>query len=227
MVKGRAVAPPGDHLHHWRLHLHEAAAVEVVADELHHLGTDTEGPPRILVHDQVDITLAVAQLLIRNAVKLLRQGPQRLGQQANTLDLDREFSSLGFEQHPLGADDVTDVPLLELGVVEPLFQGVALHEELHPTGHVLDVGEAGFAHHPAAHQAAGDAHPQAHRLQLFLALVVILGMEFTSHAVAPEVVGKGDGRSPAVWPVFPRPLGNELVFVLYLIVHRFIQTFYL
>ena len=69
-----------DHLHHRRFDFHEAVTVEIVANELDDARADAEGFTRRLVHDQVEVAHAVTLLLVCQAVKLLRQRAQRLGQ---------------------------------------------------------------------------------------------------------------------------------------------------
>ena len=78
---GRGAA--GDRLHHRRLDLEEAVRDHELADRLHaccERSTKTSRACR--VGDQVDVALAVALLLVGQAVELVRQRPQRLGEQA-------------------------------------------------------------------------------------------------------------------------------------------------
>jgi hypothetical protein len=70
----------------------------------------------------------------------------------------RRISGFGLEQHSFGAQDVADVKVFEV-FVQPIRQPVAGEIELDPAGVVLQVAEARLAHDPAAHHAAGDAHP--------------------------------------------------------------------
>ena len=187
--RGRAAR---DHLHHRCLDLEEAAPVQVAADELNHPGARLEGAPRRLVHDQVEVALPVAALLVGEAVELLRQGPQRLGEQAQFVAVHRQLAGLGLEQPALGADDVAEVPVaLEL-LVDPVRERVALHVELNAARHVLDVDEAGLAHHAPAHDPPGDPHPDGQRLQLLGRPAAVLGVQLARDDVAPEVVRKGD-----------------------------------
>ena len=67
-----------------------------------------------LVHDQVHVALAVARLGVGEAVPLVRQRPQRLGQQPQ-LSARTDSSPVCVRiSVPVGADDVADVPALEL-----------------------------------------------------------------------------------------------------------------
>ena len=68
----------------------------------------------------------------------------------------RQLASARLEQLALGADDVAQVPVLE-GGVGFLAHVVARDVDLEAAGGVLQGGEAGLAHHPLEHHAAGDA----------------------------------------------------------------------
>jgi hypothetical protein len=62
---------PGDRLHHGGLDLQEPARLQKRADEIHDRRAPLEDPPGRLVHDEVEVALAVAGLLIGQAVELL------------------------------------------------------------------------------------------------------------------------------------------------------------
>ena len=70
----------GDGLQHRRFHFEEVALVEEFADVADHLRTHTEGVAGFLVDDQVDVALAITLLGVGQAVVLVRQRTQRLGQ---------------------------------------------------------------------------------------------------------------------------------------------------
>mmetsp|Transcript_59178 Transcript_59178/g.157505 ORF Transcript_59178/g.157505 Transcript_59178/m.157505 type:complete len:233 (-) Transcript_59178:427-1125(-) len=53
-----------NHVHHGRLHLHEATRIEIVSNEGDNLGSDDEGVSHILVHHKVQVPLAIADLWI-------------------------------------------------------------------------------------------------------------------------------------------------------------------
>ena len=53
--------------------------IRVGADGSEDIGTSTEGSARFLVHDQVDVALAVLQLLVGEAVEFVGQRADRLG----------------------------------------------------------------------------------------------------------------------------------------------------
>src|SRR5699024_11865443 len=66
--------------------------------------------PRRIVHDQVDIALAVAQLLVLQAVVLVRQRAQRLGQQLGRFDVNVEIALARLVYRAGDADDIADIP---------------------------------------------------------------------------------------------------------------------
>ena len=93
---GRGAA--GDRLHHRRLDLEEAARVEERADARARAPRAPEDPPRLRVGDEVDVALAVAQLDVGQAVPLLRQRPQRLGEERQIARRDRQLAGPGAEE---------------------------------------------------------------------------------------------------------------------------------
>ena len=66
---------------------------------------DKDCEARLLVHDHVDVALAVLLLDVGEAVELVRQRAQRLGQQADFGRLDAQFAGSGLHQRTDDADD--------------------------------------------------------------------------------------------------------------------------
>ena len=61
-------------LHQHRcLHLHEATTIEEVTDLTDDLGTFDEDILRVLVHDEVDVTLTISRIGILQTMELLRK----------------------------------------------------------------------------------------------------------------------------------------------------------
>jgi hypothetical protein len=111
---GRGAA--GDRVHHRRFDFEEAVPVHVIADRGDDATAGEEGEAGFLVHDQVDVTLAILHFLIGQAVELVRQRAQRLGQQADFASLDAQLAGLGLHQRAGDADDVAQIPGLEIGI---------------------------------------------------------------------------------------------------------------
>ena len=77
---GRAMAPPA---WGWRIGVstsRKSSATSSVPHGGHGLEPDPEHPSGVLVGQQVDLALAVPHLRLAQAVPLVRQGPERLGQ---------------------------------------------------------------------------------------------------------------------------------------------------
>src|SRR5215831_17383795 len=102
-----------DRVHHRRLDLEEAALDEELTDRLDNLRALDEHIARRWVGDEIDVTLPVLLLLVRQAVEFLRQRPQRLREEPHLLTAHRQFAGLGLEERPGRADDVAQVPVLE------------------------------------------------------------------------------------------------------------------
>ena len=207
---GRGAA--GDRVHHRRFDFHEAVAGHVAADRGDDGGTGAEGEARFLVHDQVDVTLAILHFLIGEAVELVRQRAQRLGQQADFIGLDRQFAGLGLHQRPDDAEDVAQIPALEGGVVF-LADLVAGDVDLDAAGNVLQRGERGLAHDALEHHAAADLHFHRQIGEFLGRFLAIDFMQLVRGVLALEVVGEGfAGLAP--FGELGAALRDKLVFVL-------------
>src|SRR5690606_29577260 len=128
--------------------------VEKAANEPRKRAALQEDLARLLAHDEVDVALPQLELLIRDAVPLLRQRPQRFHEQAQLAHVHRELAGLGLDELAARSHDVADIPLLEISV-EGLAHAVAPHEQLKLPGPVLNLHEAAAAHHALDHHAAG------------------------------------------------------------------------
>jgi hypothetical protein len=143
-----------------------------------------------VVGDQVHITLAVFLLLVGHAVKIARQGPQALGQQAHAGGMDGKLASLGLEDLAFCRHDVAQVPVFEGGV--QLFTDlVAREENLDTPGAVLQGRKTRLAHHALEHHAAGDLRGNRLGGQRLAILVAVGGVQLAGMVGRLEVVRKG------------------------------------
>ncbi len=199
----------GNGLQHRGFHFEETALVEEAADVRDHLRTHAEGLAHILVDDQVDVALAVALLGVGQAVELVRQRTQRLGQQASVLHVDVQITLAGARQRALGRDDVAHVPVLDR--FERLFrQGLAIDVELDPPAAVLDDDERTAVEH----DAAGDADLDLLAFERLLAGLGVLLLQITRQGIAAEIVGEDDRLLLAQRGELFLALGNQLVLFL-------------
>ena len=144
----------GDGVEDRGLHLQVVPLVQIPAHMLDEGGADTEGTAHVLVHDQIHIALAVAHLLVGQAVEFLGQRLEGLGEKRHLVGLDGDLAPLGLKDLAFHAHDVADVGLFELGE-GLLAQLVHADVELDAALAVLQIAEHGLAHAPLGHDAAG------------------------------------------------------------------------
>ncbi|RMS27317.1 hypothetical protein ALP71_05775, partial [Pseudomonas coronafaciens pv. garcae] len=176
----------GNGLQHRRFDFEEVALHQEATDMSDYLRAHAERLTHVFVDDQVDVTLTIALLGVRQAVVLVGQRAQRLGQQAHASHLDVQVTLAGTRQGAFGSDDVAQVPGFHLG--QGFFgQGLAVDIDLDASGHVLN-------HHERAtieHDATGNLDRNRCLCQFFLGLVDVLFLQVVAVAVAAEVVGEG------------------------------------
>ena len=95
---------------------------------------------RFLAHDQVEITLAIAQFDIGKAVIFFRQRQQRLGKDGHLTGVDRQLAARGAADDALDTDQVAEIEQLHQ---RDLFgrQEIFVVENLDFTGRVMEVDE--------------------------------------------------------------------------------------
>ena len=161
----------GDGVQNGGLHFHVAHVVQIVPHELDELRTDNEVLLHLGVHHQVHIALTEPQFLILQAVELLRQGQEGLGQQDNVVRPDAHLAPLGAERLALDAHDVADVELLEL-LIDLFVHLVLTGVELDAAVPVLQIAERYLTHAALAHEAACHLDGLAlHRVEVVLDLL--------------------------------------------------------
>ena len=105
---------------------------------------------------EVDVTLAIAQFHVGEAVEFFRQREHGLGEEGESLNVDCELSSPGAEEIAGDADVVAEVE--EFVEREGLFaDGVLADIDLQPLAALLEGGKAGFALGANGHDASGDS----------------------------------------------------------------------
>ena len=156
----------GDLLHHRRFHFEVAALVKEPAHRLQHLGPLHKYRAAFEIRKQVDITLAIAQFHIRQPMKLLRQRQHGLGQKRQPLHVHGQFAGPGAEQIARDADVVAQIKqFVERKAL--LADRIQANINLQPLAALLQRGKAGLALGANGHDAAGDGHRDAIRLELF------------------------------------------------------------
>ena len=138
-----------------RLDLDEAGLVEAAAD-----GGDDPRPrqeelARLGVGDEVQLAAALAGLDVGQPVELVGWRAQRLGQDREVLDAQRELAAARAEGQAVDPDEVAEVEVEQ--AAHPLLpQDVGAGLELDPARAVVEVEEGHAALAAAGVQAAGD-----------------------------------------------------------------------
>ena len=155
------------------------------------LAARREARPGRVVGDEIVVAVPVFLLRVGEAVELVGQRAQALGQQAQRRHPNGQLAGLGLEQRAFGADDVAEVEVLER-VVGLVAERVLGDEELDPAGRVLQGREARLAHDALEHQAAGDRDGDALRLERLVVEVAVLARQLGGAVLRLEVVREGD-----------------------------------
>ena len=141
---------------HRGLHLDEALTVQIAANAADDSRALNESVLHLGIHDEIHIALAVTHVNIGQAVILLGEDLQALGEQRYLFCMDGDFTGFGFENIALNADDIADIQLFEIGIVF-LADNITCHIALHDPLEILQAAEGGLAHDVFCHHAAGDA----------------------------------------------------------------------
>ena len=199
-------------MHHRRLDLEIAARNEEFAHGLDDLRARDKHAPRLRARDEIDVTLPVFLFLIGQPVKFFRQGAQRLRQQPQGGDLDRQLPGARLEDGSGGAEDIAEVPVLER-VVRFRADGVVGDVQLDRAAHVLQCCEARLAHDALEQHAAGDRDHDMRGFELLVVLAVVCRVEVASEGIAAKVVRVGMATL-AQRSEFAATLRNDLILVL-------------
>ena len=150
--------PAVKRLQNRRFDLDEALGVEEAAHGRDHPSAGDEQLARVLVGDQVELAPAKARLDVGQPVVLLGRGSERLGQQREVLDPQRQLAAPGHEGDAVDADQVAEIqPQEPLHPLRPEFVDPSL--ELDPPGAVDQVEERHLALAAARGQATRDPVP--------------------------------------------------------------------
>src|SRR6185437_9990809 len=201
-----------DRLHHRRLNFEEIESVEEITQIPDYPGSCAKDVAARFVDDQIDITLAIAHLDIGESVPLVRQRPQRLDEQAQALDPHRELARIRAEDRPGRADDVADIPGLEVRV-RLLTHRVLLQKELDLSGTIGDVGEADLALAALEHHAATDADARRIGVEPFAIALAVGALQLPRERGAPEVVREGRPAALAQGCKLAAALRDQLVLI--------------
>src|SRR5262249_50376889 len=145
----------GDRLHHRRFHFDVSPRIKKLADRLHYLAALDENLAHVLVHDQVDVALAVAQLHVAQAMPLLWQPQKIFGQEGKLFDMNGQLTRTRAEEISANANVVSQIEQL-IESKSFFADEIELHVDLQPLTALLQMREAGLALQPQRDDAPGD-----------------------------------------------------------------------
>ena len=138
-----------------RFHLVEALVLHVAADGGDDLEALLEDLLDFGIHDQIDVTLAITRLLVRQAVELLGQRANGLAEQLEGRHGHGQLTATRAHHSALDADPVAHIKVLQ--AAEGLFaQLVDAAEQLHVARGVAQAQKGDLALNALGHDAAGD-----------------------------------------------------------------------
>ena len=162
--KGTGRSASGVGYQHRRLHFQEALAVQITANRADNSGTLHKSILYLLIHDQVNITLAVAHIRIRQSVVFFRQNLKTLGKKHYFGSVKGNLSGFCFKHRSFHAGQIADIHLFE-GLIFLFPQAVPGDVALKISLQVLKIAERGFSHNPLGHNTS--CNPDIFAFHLF------------------------------------------------------------
>src|SRR5579864_4372117 len=145
--------PARNRLHHRSLDFDKTALIQEFPYRLNQFGALEKNVAHLGIHKQIDITLAIAQFDVGQAMPFFGQGKKIFRKESDVLDVDRQLAGPGAKQISADTDVVAQVEqLIEL---ESLFaHGIFLYVNLQALAILLQVGKSRFAHQADGHDSS-------------------------------------------------------------------------
>ena len=154
--KGTRRRSAGNDVEQRGFHFNVIQLIQLPAENGNNLRALDKGVLDGRIHNEIQITLAIARICVLQAVEFFGQRTQGFGQQLVSPVADGNFSALGTENFSRHFDQIADVEILP-GFIALFAQLVDLAENLNAPRAVLQVDKAHFAHAAFAHDAPGHA----------------------------------------------------------------------
>ena len=135
---------------HGGLDLHEALGVEVTSDRADYLRSLDERVLYVGIHNEVDVSLTVSEIRIRETVKFFGQKLKALRKESDLFRMDRSLAGLRFEYCSLYTDDIAHVHFLE-SRIGLLAKRIPCNVSLNGSFQILDMTERRLAHDSLGH----------------------------------------------------------------------------
>src|SRR5262245_41388201 len=161
--EGMRECAPVARLQHGRLHLDEALLVQEPPNRADHTRPQHEEVPRVLVHEQVEIALAIAGLLVGEPMERVGERARVAGEDDQLVDREGRLAAARLRRTPDRADDVPEVDV-------DLSDASCVAHELDRAGAIDEIEEVEPPHFPPRHRATGEP-PRVVQLSPWLELV--------------------------------------------------------
>ncbi len=162
----------GDGRQNWCLHLKISSVIQVISDgrndsrSLDHLFL------HIWIHDEIHFSLTVSDVCVHQAMPLVWQRLQCLGNELKALDFQRHFSGFCDKDISFYTDPVSQIKSLE--ELQLFFSHVVqLHIKLQLSFTVVDIGETCFSLYSLSHESSSGLDMNA--FQSFMVFLDFLG----------------------------------------------------
>ena len=158
--EGAGGGAAGDGLHHGSFDFNEVAVGEEGADGGDDLRAEEEGVHRFGVGEEIDVTLAIAEFGIGEAVEFVRRGQEGLGEEAEGARPDGDFAGFGVADLAFEPGDVGEFEEFGFGpggaAAVGVDEGAFGEADLEVAGAVADFDEDEFSGVAEEDDASGD-----------------------------------------------------------------------
>src|SRR5205814_6687280 len=134
-----------DRLQHRGLYFHKTTILKETADLANNHKTLGKNRARLIVRDQIEVTLAITRLDVLQAVPFFRQWPQRFRQQLQLVHLQRRLARFSRETGYFHSDEFAQLEQLnDFPGLRAEF--LCLQINLHPSTPNFEVNEVTLSH---------------------------------------------------------------------------------
>ena len=186
--EGLRVRAADDGMQKRRLYLVVALLLHVAADGRDDLEAALEGGAHLGVHNEIHVALAIAGLLVRQAVELLGQRPQRLAHQLKRVHRYGQLAAAGSHHSAMDGDPVTHIQIAQ-GREGLLAERVDAAEQLNVAAGLAQLQKRDLALDALGHDTAGDEHLILGGLAVFQVRVLLVQLAYRMTALDRVPIG--------------------------------------
>ena len=147
----------GNRLHHGRFHFGKSFSIEETANPLDDFASFAKNILHFVVHDQIQIPMAIPGFHIFQAVPFFRKHPDNFGKKCEAFDFNCFLAFVRQEKRAFDSQNIAQIKLFKK--MEFFFsQHIKLGVNLNFPGFIFQIRESTFPVNPARHHAAGCFH---------------------------------------------------------------------